>query len=74
MSNKVYEILSCVRDTSQYMYTRGVITSRAYVQTYSGVELQTLKILYAIAIQLNVIFNCILCLRIDCTNVYPVIL
>ena len=64
MSNKVYEILSCVRDTSQYKYTRGVIISRAYVQTYSGVELQTLKILYTIVIQLNAIFNCILCLRL----------
>ena len=50
MSNKVSEILSCVRDTSQYKYTRGVIISRAYVQTYSGVELQTLKMLYTIAI------------------------
>ena len=74
MSNKVNEILSCVRDTFQYKYTKGVIISRAYVQIYSGVKLQTLKILYATAIQLNDIFNCILHLRIDCTNEYPVIL
>ena len=40
MSNKVFEILSCVRDTSAHMYTRGVIISRDYVQIYSGVELQ----------------------------------
>ena len=50
MSNKVLEILSCVRDTSQYKYTRGVIISRAYVQIYSGVELQMLQLLYVIAI------------------------
>ena len=55
MSNKVYEILSCVRDTFQYKYTRDVIIIRAYVQIYSGVKLQTLKILYTIAIQLSVI-------------------
>ena len=74
MSNKVHEILSFVGDTSKYKYTRGDAISRACVQTYSGVELQTLKILCTIAIQLNVIFNCILCLKFDCINVYLVIL
>ena len=79
MSNKdkVYEILSCVGDISQYKYTRGVIISRAYVQTYSGVEIQKLKIIiyhcYSIECYLQLYFMCI-CLRYDCANKYPVIL
>ena len=40
---KVFEILSCVRHTFQYKYTRGGIISRVYVPMYLGVELKIKK-------------------------------